>query len=125
MPCWLYIFYVVFRNSGYSSIFFLINKFINNNLHGNDFKVNKENIIISRRIFNHLLIEAFRYALPRDKTRASEEMAEFIIEYWDKIYIGFQNQIKRDIKSAIEYKDFEEIRTLNAWKKVLELKEND
>lgn len=81
---------------------------------------NKE-ITLTSRQFNNLLIQAFRYALPRDKTGASESKAEFIIQYWDEIHLVFQDQIKRDVKNAIDTGQINDKQTIETWGKVLEL----
>lgn len=67
----------------------------------------------------HILIKAFRYALPRDKT-CSGDFAETIIQYWDIFCVGFQEQIKRDILSEMEHSRLDWSK--NNWEKVLKLK---
>lgn len=80
-----------------------------------------DHIILSKTEFNHLLIQAFRYALLREFTNASNEMAEYIETYWDYIVPSFQDQIKRDAKNAIDTGQLKELDTIKAWEGVLKL----
>lgn len=43
---------------------------------------NKIDITIPRNFFQHLILQAFRYALPREFTSASIECAQEIAQYW-------------------------------------------
>ena len=71
--------------------------------------------------FNIILIESFRYALPRDLTAASEDCAERIIQYWEFINPAFQDQIKRDVRQYLKYPS-KEGSTVELWERVMLLK---
>lgn len=72
--------------------------------------------------FQIILIESFRYALLREWTGATIDCANRIIDHWDDINRYFQEQIKRDVRSAIETKQLKEADSIGAWEKVLKLK---
>lgn len=76
---------------------------------------------IPKRTAQSWLLCTFRYALGR-RTYISSECQEWLEEYWDILPVGYQEQVHRDIRHAIECNMAGDPCDVESWKKVLKLK---